>query len=506
VDRGRSEESGSRIAAALRRKVATAEEESDVDRSGDEFRGIHAEHRAVATRGSTKLAPRRTGNALQLVTADTEVGVYRPASNARRPILIGAIIIIVMFFGFGTWAALAPIGSAALAPGTVVDQIGRQTIQHLEGGIIKQILVQEGDQVKAGQVLIRLDETRPKAELGLLQGQLDLAEATEARLIAERDGQRQLKYPKELLARAATDPGTATIVADQTTFFKARATTLAGQKSILQQQIAQYDQQIRGFDSIRSAKATQLSLVREELGDISGLAKEGYVTKSRVLALQREAGQLAGDRGQAMAEMARARQGIAESRKQILQLDKQRQEDVSKELDALSGQLNDLKQKQVAAKDVVHRLDVVSPIAGTVADLTVHTVGGVIAAGSSLMEIVPTDSRLVVEAEINPLEVNSIAVGDDVSIRVFVAGGRLTPTIYGKLDDISADRITIPNSNKTYYKARVSITPDQVARLGNIKLKVGMPVEAMISTGQQTALHYIVKPLLDSITRSFREH
>jgi HlyD family secretion protein len=206
-----------------------------------------------------------------------------------------------------------------------------------------------------------------------------------------------------------------------------------------------------------------------------------------------------------MAEMARARQGIAESRKQILQLDKQRQEDVSKELDTLSGQLSDLKQKQVAAQDVVNRLDIVSPIAGTVTNLSVHTVGGVISPGSSLMEVVPSNGRLVVEAEINPLEVNAIKVGDEVSIRVFVAGGRLTPNIYGRLDDVSADRVTVPNSSKTYYKARISIAPEQAARLGDIRLKVGMPVEAMIATGQQTALHYVVKPLLDSITRSFRE-
>ncbi|HEX4042042.1 MAG TPA: HlyD family type I secretion periplasmic adaptor subunit [Xanthobacteraceae bacterium] len=503
MNRNRSEDSGSRIAGAVGRPVA--DEETALDRTGDEFRGVHADRRAVAKRTSNKLAPRQQHNALQLVTAD-DVSIYKPASNARRPIFIGAIIIVVMFFGFGTWAALAPIGSAAIAPGTVVEQIGRQTVQHLEGGIVKQILVQEGDQVKAGQPLIRLDETRPKAELELIQGELDLAQATQARLIAERDGQRRPQYPAELLARAKTDPHTAATIDDQNTFFKARAAVLNGQKSILQQQIAQYDQQINGFNAIKNAKATQLKLVHEELGDISGLAQEGYVTKSRVLALQREAGQLAGDRGQAMAEMARARQGIGESRRQILQVDKQRQEDVSKELDALAGQLSDLTQKQVAANDVVSRLDIVSPIAGTVTNLAVHTVGGVISPGSALMEIVPANGRLVVEAEVNPIDVNAIAVGDEVSIRVFVAGGRLTPTIFGRLDDISADRITVPNSNRSYYKARVSISPAQAARLGNIKLKVGMPVEAMISTGQQTALHYVVKPLLDSITRSFREH
>jgi HlyD family type I secretion membrane fusion protein len=504
VNRGRSEDSGSRTANAV--EASNADEELAAERMGDEFRGIHAEHRAVAKPVANKLSPRQKGRALQLVTAGSDVSIYKPASNARRQIVIGAIIIAVMFFGFGTWAALAPIGSAAIAPGVIVDQIGRQTVQHLEGGIVKQILVREGDQVKAGQPLIRLDETRARAELGLIQGELDLAEATQARLIAERDGLRHLQYPAELLARARTDPHTAAIIADQNKFFKARAAVMSGQKSILQQQIAQYDEQVNGFNAIRNAKVAQLKLVHEELGDISGLARDGYVTKSRVLALQREAGELAGDRGQATAEAARARQGIGEARRQILQIDKQRQEDVSKELDTLAGQMSDLKHKQVAQQDVVQRLDVVSPIAGIVTDLTVHTVGGVIAPGSALMEIVPANGRLVVEAEINPIDVNALAIGDQVSIRVFVAGGRLTPTIFGRLDDISADRITVQNSNKSYYRGRISIPTEQAARLGDIKLKVGMPVEAMISTGQQTALHYVVKPLLDSITRSFREH
>ena len=434
----------------------------------------------------------------------TELAPYAPVSNARKPIVIGAIIVGVMVLGVGVWAALAPIGSAAVSPGTVVDELGRQTIQHLEGGIVKEIAVQEGDRVKAGDTLIRLDDTRSRAELDLIQGELDLADATQARLLAERDGLGKPEFPAELLARA-NDPQVAEIIAGQSNFFNARAAVLNGQKSILKQQIAEYQQQINGYDAIRVAKDTQLKLVQEELSDISDLLKDGYVPKSRVLALQREAGQLAGDRGEAIAESARAQQGIGEANRQILQLDNERQADVSKDLHELEGQLNDLKQKLIAAEDVVQRLNIVSPIDGTVTDLAVHTIGGVISPGSSLMEIVPANDQLIVESQVNPIDVNAIQAGDDVSVRVIVAGGRLTPTISGRLEDVSADRITVPNSTVSYYRARISISPDQAARLGDIKLKVGMPVETMISTGSQSALHYLVKPFIDSFTKSFRE-
>lgn len=462
--------------------------------------------KAAAANGGGRGLRQAFRNAL-VVNPPPTIGTFERFSgvgDARRPIIIGVIVVVAVFFGIGTWAALAPIGSAAIASGTVVDEAGRQTIQHLEGGIIKQILVQDGDRVKAGDVLIRLDGTRARAELDLVQGQLDLAEATQGRLVSERDGLSAPQFPPDLLARAG-DPRVAAIIASQKDFFTARALVLNGQKSILEQQIAQYRQQIKGYQAIEVAKETQLKLVREELNDISSLLKDGYVTKARVLSLQEQEGQLEGDRGQALAEMARAQQGIGEANRQILQLNKQRQEEVSKDLDALEGQLNDLKQKLIAAQDVVRRLNIVSPIDGTVTNLAVHTVGGVIGPGSVLMEIVPANDRLIVEAEVNPIDIDAIRVGDKVAVRVMVAGGRLTPTIYGRLDDISADRITIPNTTRSYYKARVSIPSIEAERLGDIKLKVGMPVEAMISTGSQTALHYLVKPFIDSVTKSFRE-
>lgn len=429
-------------------------------------------------------------------------------TNARKPVLVGVAIVLIAFVGAGGWAAIAPIDSAAIAPGTIAVESGRQTIQHLEGGIIKQIFVRDGDHVKAGDVLVGLDGTRARAEAALVQGQLDLAEATYARLIAERDGLSEPQFPADLLARTSA-PEVAALIAGQSNVFKARQSVWLGQKDILRQQVAEYEEQIKGYQAVETSKDKQLKLVDSELSDLTGLLKKGLVQRSRVLALEREGDELTGQRGEAIAEAARARQGIAEANRRILALDYQRQEDISKDLDTLQGQLGDLKQKLIAATDVVGRLDITAPIDGTVTNLQVHTIGGVIGQSTKIMEIVPTNDNLIIEAEINPADIDTVHAGQEVALRVVLAGGRLLPVIYGKLAEISADRMEVPSSSgvmgRSYYQARISISPADVAPLGDVKLRVGMPVEAMITRGSHTALHYAVKPFLDSVSKAFRE-
>lgn len=470
-------------------------------------RAVYSGPRAVAASVGSRVAlSHRPGFLSNDIAERDDRGV--PLIGARKPIIIGVIIIAVAFVGFGGWAAFAPIDSAAIASGTVAVESGRQTIQHLEGGIVKQILVKDGDFVKAGDPLVRLDDTQAQAELKLVEGQLDLAEATYSRLIAEQDGLSEPKYPPQLVDRS-TDPAVAEILAGQSSIFKARLAVLNGQKAILQQQIAEYQQQMNGYKAIEISKETQLRLVKTELSDLSGLLQQGYVTKTRVLALERDEGQLEGERGEALAEIARAQQGIGEANRQILQLDNQRQDDVSKDLRAWEGQLSDLRQKYIAAKDVFQRKNIVSPIDGTVANLAIYTVGGVIGPGAQLMEIVPKNDKLIVDAAVSALDIDSVKVGQEVSIRVMVSGGRLLPVIYGRLEEISADRVTPSATSNTpqqpFYEARISISPQQADRLGDVKLKVGMPVEAMITRGSQTALFYAVKPFVESFTKAFRE-
>ncbi|MTJ82167.1 MAG: HlyD family type I secretion periplasmic adaptor subunit [Telmatospirillum sp.] len=425
--------------------------------------------------------------------------------DVRRPLWIGIMIILVTFGGVGLWAVTAELDSAAQAPGVVIAEGNRRIIQHLEGGIVKEILVTEGQEVKAGDVLVRLDDVRVRAQLGIVQADLDLQRAVEARLLAERDGLKEPQFPKTLLDRMQKDVTVANIVNGQRNLFFARRATMKGQHEILDQRINQNNEQIAAIRSEAEAKGKQIALINEELSDLSGLLDAGYVTKTRVLALRREAARLQGELGEHQATIARTQQAIGEDRLQILQIEKQRQEEVAKELRDVQARITEDSERQVAAEDQTRRVDITSPVDGAVLNLMIHTVGGVITPGSPIMEIVPSDEKLVVEAQVNPLDINTVHAGQDVALHVSAAGARLIPVIYGTVEGVSADRVTDQKTGHAYYKAKITVSKDQLSRLGDVKLQSGMAVEAMISRGSQSALHYAVKPLLESLTRSFRE-
>jgi HlyD family type I secretion membrane fusion protein len=454
----------------------------------------------LAERGATPVAKPST----ELDLVKKRLPKIDSLGDVRKPLWVGGIIVAVCCIGTGLWAALAPLGTAAIAPGVIVVESSRRTIQHLEGGIVKQILVDDGSVVKAGDVLMRLDNTRAKAQADILQADQDLSLAVRARLVAERDGLKEPQYPPELTARAG-DSRVAAILAGQTGMFKTRLASLVGQREILEQRIGEYREQIVGLKAQAASKADQIGLIREELNDLSGLLAQGLTTKTRVLALQRELARLQGERGDHIASIARSEQGIGETRMQMYQLDKQRQEDVAKELRDVEARLTEGAAKLVAAQDQLRRTDITSPIEGSVMNLQVHTVGGVINPGQPLMEVVPLDDKLVVEAQVSPLDIDSIRIGDEVALRVATVDARVTPVIYGKLDVVSADRVTDPKTGQGFFKARISIAPDQAARLDGIELHSGMMVTALISVGEQSALHYAFKPLLENMARAFHE-
>ncbi|MBW7850416.1 MAG: HlyD family type I secretion periplasmic adaptor subunit [Rhodospirillales bacterium] len=424
--------------------------------------------------------------------------------DTRRPLLIGAVIIVVTFFGIGLWAATAPLDSAAIAPGFITVESNRRTIQHLEGGIVREILVQDGDRVKAGEVLLRLDDTRARAQMGILRADLDSQLAIEARLVAERDGLPAPRFSAELTERL-DDPTVAAIVESQRALFAARGVALAGQRSILEQRIIQFGQQVDGLKALEASKAAQIKLIRDELKDLYGLLEQGYVTRPRVLALEREASRLEGERGDHVAAIARARQGAGEAQLQIYQLEKGRQEEVARELRDVRARITELRERIVAAADVLQRIDIVAPVSGTVMDLAIHTAGGVVAPGASIMDIVPANDALVVEVHINPIDIDTVHPGQAVALRINTADARLTPVINGRLATVSADRVVEERTNQTYYRGRVVIPPEELRRLEGLNLHSGMMVEALINRGEQTALHYALKPLTDALARSFRE-
>ncbi|MDO9461199.1 MAG: HlyD family type I secretion periplasmic adaptor subunit [Alphaproteobacteria bacterium] len=425
-------------------------------------------------------------------------------TDTRRPLVVGGIIILVTFFGFGLWAAIAPIDSAAIAPGFLTVQSSRRTIQHLEGGIVQEIFVKDGMTVDAGDVLIRLDETRAKAQNDILHADLDSQLAAEARLLAERDGLSTPVFPKEVLERES-NPTIAALMAGQRNVFDTRSSSLSGQKSILQQRVGQFEQQIEGLRALVTAKGTQARLIKEELKDLSGLLERGYVTKTRVLALQREAARLEGERAEHMSAIARSQQGIGEAKLQIFQLEKSRQEEIARELRDVQAKITELRERMVAASDMLRRIDIVAPVSGTVMDLAVHTSGGVIGPGLPLMDIVPLNDVLVVEAHINPIDIDTIRPGSEVALRISTVDSRKTPVINGVLETISADRTVDQRTGAAYYKGRVIIPPDQRELLGGLTLRSGMQVEALINRGEQTALQYALKPLTEAFAKSFRE-
>ena len=425
-------------------------------------------------------------------------------TDPRRPIRVGAIIIFLTFGVFGVWASVAPIDSAAMAPGVVMVESNRRSIQHLEGGIVRDILVEDGSKVKAGDVLVRLEDTRARAQLNILNSDLDSGLAQEARLVAERDNLKELTFPQEVKDHAA-ETHDQSIITGQTNLFLARMTSINGQKQILEQRVEQYKEQIVGLRALQKSKEDQLATIRDELGGLSGLLESGYVTKSRVLALQREEARLKGEIGDHLASIARAEQCAGESRLQIFQLDKQHQEEVAKELREVQNRIVEAREKVIAADDVVRRIDLTAPVDGTVLNLAVHTKGGVVAPGAVIMEIVPDNDQLVLEVQISPLDIDTIHTGDQAAIHISAVDNRLTPVIYGTLDTISADRITDQRSGNAYYKGRVVIAQDQLDRLGEHKLHSGQAVEAMVKRGEQSVMRYLMKPLVDSLTHSFKE-
>lgn len=434
-----------------------------------------------------------------------ELGAYaEQMSDPRRPMWIGGVIIMVTFFGLGAWAAFAPLDSAAVAPGVVMVESNRRVIQHLEGGIVHDIRVQDGSVVKAGDVLISLDDTRVKAQVAILQQDLDSSLAIEARLLAERSGHAKVEFPQELTSRAS-DPMVKSAIDGQENVFQARKASMDGQKAILEQRIQQYKEQIVGLQALQKSKEIQTQTIKDELSGLEGLLEKGYVTKPRVLALQREAARLEGETGDHISAIARSEQGIGEAKLQIFQLEKSRQEDIAKELRDIQARIAESREKIVAADDVMRRIDLTAPVDGTVMNLQVHTKGGVVAPGAPLMEIVPAEDKLVIEAQISPMDIDTVHPGQEVAIHVSAVDSRLVPVINGTLETVSADRYTDQRTGMAYYKGRVTIPPDQIDRLGEHSLHSGMAVEAMVNRGQQTALHYMLRPLLQSLSRSFKE-
>lgn len=430
------------------------------------------------------------------------MAVVEASDSVRGPILAGAAIIVVGLGSLAAWAAAAPLAGAIHAAGQVAVESGRRAIQHREGGIIKEIAVRERNEVAAGDVLMRLDATEGRARLATTRSQLDAALATRARLAAERERRPTVTWPEELTKRA-DDRKVRAVLATARDEFRERRATQAGRVEIFRQRVAQLRQQVAGLVAAREAAEKQIAIYRSELAGQRELNAKGYFPKTRILAAEREVARLEGVVGSNQAAIARARDAISEAELQIDQNEQQFREEVAKQRTATEADIRNLEQQLAVAEDFVKRADIRAPVAGVVQGLKHNTIGGVVAPAEVLMEIVPHDDRLVVEAQVRPTDIDVVGDGLSAEIRFPSFKARTTPSITGTVLGVSADRIDDAKSGHSYYLALVEVPDQELAKLGGNQLRAGMPADVMIRTGTRTALDYLTRPISDAVSRAF---
>lgn len=424
--------------------------------------------------------------------------------SARKLVGRGRLVIFCFALGFVGWAALAPLDSAIIARGVIVVESHRKAIQHLEGGIVRQIAVSEGQSVSRGQLLLRLDDTQARASLNLLLGESDALSAQEARLMAERDGRDTIAFPSDLLSRAA-DPKVAEAMRGEESTFRARRDTLNKQIDILNQRNQQNARIIAGLKSEVTSVEQQKDLIDRETASVQSLYDKGLSTLPRLLALQRQAADLSGQRGQLVEKIAQVQLSSGENELQIAGLRNQQLSDVVKDLRDVQTKRFDLLDRIQAARDILARLTITAPVAGRVVGLGVYTLGAVIRPGDTVMEIVPEKDALEVEARARPEDADGVYAGMTVRVNLSAYQQRRLPVIAGTVDDVSADRLTDPRTGRSYFSVRITVDRSQLKDYPNARLIPGMPVEVAIDTGTRTALDYLVEPISDVLRRGMRE-
>ena len=428
----------------------------------------------------------------------------RASSDARPAIFLGYFVIFMFFGVLGTWSYYAPLSSAVIASGTIVVESSRKIVQHFEGGIVREILVEESTPVQAGDVLVRLENTQALASEAVIGNQLYDNLALEARLLAERDQLPRIVFPEELLARS-NNANIKTIIDDQSTQFQKRQSSLQGQINILNARASQYQSQISGLIAQRAGMHEQVKIFKEELVGLRELYKDGFYPRSRILAMEREIARLDGEIGQVAAEIAESQGGESETYLQIEQLQQTFGEEVVADLRQVRTQISDLRERLIVAVDVLKRIEIIAPQSGIIQNMKIHTIGGVIRAGDALMEIVPSEDKLIVRAQVSPLDIDNVHVGLESEIRLSAFSTRSFTTILGIVESVSPDQILDEITREVYFQAIVvvdeSTVPDDIMD----RITPGMPAEVVIATGNRTVLDYLISPIEDMLVRSFRE-
>jgi HlyD family secretion protein len=426
------------------------------------------------------------------------------ARVVRGSKLMGYAAIVLFFGGFGAWAAIASLASAAIAPGVVSPDGNRKTVEHLEGGIVREIHVREGDRVYAGQMLVSLEDVSARAEFEELRERFVHLVSLEARLLTEQAAADSIVLPSALdgLDPVIIDPA----MTAQRRLFESRRATRAGREQILRQQILQLEAEINGLHEVIAAQDEQFALIGQEIEGVQTLYEKGLSRLPQLLELKRAQADVRADRATNRAQIARNQQAIGETRLQLLTMREQLQEQVAEELSQVRTDLAAVRSQLPSREDVLTRTVVTAPLAGTVMNVRVTTTTGVVDPGEPLLDLVPDDPRLVIDARVKPTDMDTVHAGQAARVLFPAYGQRNLPQIFGQLRSISADRMADERTGEPYFLAKVEIAPAELARVApDIALSPGMPADVMIVTGEQTLLDYLVRPFIESVTKSFRE-
>jgi epimerase transport system membrane fusion protein len=421
-----------------------------------------------------------------------------------KPIrMIGLTVLVLTLGVFGVWAYLAPIDGAALATGVVTVKSHKKTVQHLDGGLVSQLFVKDGDIVKEGDLLLSLDGTENKAQLEIARGQFITLTAQVARLEAERDGKPAVVYPAALNDEA--DPRITEAKKTEDQVFLARKNAHEGEMNVLKQRISQLNSKIVGLKGQRASKQELAASYGEEAQDLKELLAEGFADKQRLRDTERNHALNNGEISALSSEIAASQIQIGETQLEILQLEKKFQEEVASKLSEAQTNLYDVNQRILAIKDKVVRVDIKAPVSGRVMGLSIHTLGGVILPGHPILDIVPQKEELIIDAQVSPLDIDRVSIGLVAEVRFTAFKQALTPVIEGKVINLSADRFVEEKTGMPYYQAQVELTPESYQKMSHLELVPGMPVEVLIKTGERTVFEYLTQPVTNAFARAFIE-
>ena len=461
-------------------------------------------------------APGSNADKMPARTAPAPVAVARPKpkkavsavpqiSGSHRGTAIAGYVVVLLTFGvFGGWAATAKLDSAVIAGGTLVAESNRKTLQHLEGGIVREINVRDGQSVTEGEVLFKLDDVQPRANLDMLQNQIDGARVQEARLVAERDSLPQITLPSDLAVRA-TLPHVAQALADQTNQFTERRASIEAQVAILESRVVQFERESKGLELEFSGLKEQVRLINEELIDMRTLLRQNLIQRPRVFAHEREKARLEGAIGRSEAEVAKALNNASEMKLQVRQLRQKFAEDVSGQILDTRLRLSDVLERARVARDILARTIVTAPQTGTVQGVRVFTIGAVIRPAEPLLEIAPADDGFIIQAQVSPVDVDKIAIGNEAEVRFPSFPAATTPILTGRVKTLSRDRLIDEASRQPYFLAQVIVDKQSVPVSLQGRMHAGIPAEIVVPTGERTMLAYVIKPLTDRLNRSLRE-